>query len=410
MIARYVQKGEAIDYRPTENVPAGTIVPFAGFVGWRMDIIHPRLNYIDFTECLVAPEAVNISDNGYNRTFCYDAYREDQVSYNNCYFARAIGVDDGGQQVYASTAKPVGIGARLKGYGFIITYEHGMKLGDYFYVIGEAVPEVNIDAYVDNTALFKQYKGQPVNARLTGRTYQAKQKADGTWQAYAYSVCLPFDMNMDDKTDVEVYMLHYIKDNSDFVFVRKAPYLFAGEPYLLVVRKGSVELKADNVQLISNNTEGTKVIPWDNHESPIIGRWRGTLQKIAHDEAASQNAYILQKDGTFKRIKATDNAWVGAFVSAFYPNQLTGCNSYKIKLGEVYPGGGPEEDTTTDFPADFFVSDCDIDDATGVETITNKREPITDDAWYDLQGRKLQGKPTQKGIYIHQGEKVVIEK
>ena len=39
MIARYVQKGEAIDYRPTENVKAGTIFPFNGFVGiTRLDI------------------------------------------------------------------------------------------------------------------------------------------------------------------------------------------------------------------------------------------------------------------------------------------------------------------------------------------------------------------------------------
>ena len=30
-------------------------------------------------------------------------------------------------------------------------------------------------------------------------------------------------------------------------------------------------------------------------------------------------------------------------------------------------------------------------------------------AWYDLQGRKLQGKPSQKGIYINNGRKVVIK-
>ena len=30
-------------------------------------------------------------------------------------------------------------------------------------------------------------------------------------------------------------------------------------------------------------------------------------------------------------------------------------------------------------------------------------------AWYDLQGRKLQGNPSQKGIYINNGRKVVIK-
>jgi hypothetical protein len=31
------------------------------------------------------------------------------------------------------------------------------------------------------------------------------------------------------------------------------------------------------------------------------------------------------------------------------------------------------------------------------------------DAWYSLDGRKLDGKPTTKGLYIHEGNKVVIK-
>ena len=295
-------------------------------------------------------------------------------------------------------------------------YSEYVTVGDLWYLtngyIGGGnvgnIEDVVIDAYADNTELFQKYSRKLVNARLTGRTYQAKQNTDGTWQAYAYSVCLPFDMNLEDKEDVEVYKLQYIKDNSDFVFSRKAPMMYAGEPYLIVVRKGSVELKADVVQLVSRNTEGTEVIPWANHEDPAIGRWRGALQKIEHSDAASHNAYILQGDGTFKRIKATDNAWVGAFVSAFFPYELTGCDSYKIKLGEVYPGGGPEEEYTTDFPADFFVTDCDINDATGIDLIDNGQLTI-DNSWYTLDGRKLDGKPTQKGVYIYKGKKAVVK-
>ena len=315
------------------------------------------------------------------------------------------------------TAMPEGLGDVVAKFDYVTFYENGIYCeGRYF--TEEKCPDVAISPDDDYNALYEQYAGQVVNARLTGRTYQAKQKADGTWQAYAYSVCLPFDMNLEPKADidevveenVEVYKLQYIKDNSDFVFSRKAPYLFAGEPYLIVVRKGSIELKASEVELISKNTEGTEVINWANHEDPAIGRWRGTLQKIEHSDAAKQNAYIMQKDGTFKRIKATDNAWVGAFVSAFYPNQLTGCDSYKIKLGEVYPGGGPEEDYVTDFPDAVFDTDCDINDATGITTTDCMDSTDKADAWYTIDGRKLQGKPTQKGIYIHQGEKVVIEK
>jgi hypothetical protein len=219
----------------------------------------------------------------------------------------------------------------------------------------------------------------------------------------------------DTEENVEVYKLQYIKDNSDFVFTRKAPYMFAGEPYLIVVRKGSVELKANGVELVSKNTEGTEVINWANHEDPAIGCWRGTLQKIEHDDAANMNAYILQKDGTFKRIKATDNAWVEAFVSAFYPYELTGCDSYKIKLGEVYPGGGPEEDYVTDFLDVVFDTDCDIDVTTGIVDIEHGTLNIehSADAWYTLDGRKVNGQwsmvngQLKKGVYIHHGKKVI---
>jgi hypothetical protein len=31
------------------------------------------------------------------------------------------------------------------------------------------------------------------------------------------------------------------------------------------------------------------------------------------------------------------------------------------------------------------------------------------DVWYDLFGRKLNGKPTQPGMYIHDGKAVAIE-
>lgn len=33
---------------------------------------------------------------------------------------------------------------------------------------------------------------------------------------------------------------------------------------------------------------------------------------------------------------------------------------------------------------------------------------MKDDAWYSLSGMRLNGKPAQRGLYIHQGKKVVI--
>jgi hypothetical protein len=38
----------------------------------------------------------------------------------------------------------------------------------------------------------------------------------------------------------------------------------------------------------------------------------------------------------------------------------------------------------------------------------NDKEELINDKWYDLNGRKLQTKPTQKGVYLHNGTKVIV--
>ena len=48
------------------------------------------------------------------------------------------------------------------------------------------------------------------------------------------------------------------------------------------------------------------------------------------------------------------------------------------------------------------------DEATGVKTTNYTNYTNYDGAWYDLSGRKI-AKPTQKGVYIHNGRKVVIK-
>lgn len=49
------------------------------------------------------------------------------------------------------------------------------------------------------------------------------------------------------------------------------------------------------------------------------------------------------------------------------------------------------------------------DDVTGIKELQNDGNTETQDAaWYSLDGRKLNGKPTQKGMYINGGKKVII--
>ena len=57
-------------------------------------------------------------------------------------------------------------------------------------------------------------------------------------------------------------------------------------------------------------------------------------------------------------------------------------------------------------PAMRFFDGEEDDDPTIITEVTERTEDA--EAWYDLNGRRLSGEPTQKGIYIHNGRKEAI--
>lgn len=48
-------------------------------------------------------------------------------------------------------------------------------------------------------------------------------------------------------------------------------------------------------------------------------------------------------------------------------------------------------------------------ETTGIGALDTNTGEFTTDGWYDMNGRKLSGKPTKKGLYINNGKKVVIK-
>ncbi len=59
-------------------------------------------------------------------------------------------------------------------------------------------------------------------------------------------------------------------------------------------------------------------------------------------------------------------------------------------------------------PVKGFVLNFGDDNANGIENVQCSMFNVQSEAWYDLDGRRLSGKPTQRGIYIHNGKKVSI--
>jgi hypothetical protein len=62
-------------------------------------------------------------------------------------------------------------------------------------------------------------------------------------------------------------------------------------------------------------------------------------------------------------------------------------------------------------PAPQFISIADIADGgnvTGIDATLVNSEEVNSEKWYSVNGQKLQKKPTQKGVYLHNGRKVIV--
>ena len=75
---------------------------------------------------------------------------------------------------------------------------------------------------------------------------------------------------------------------------------------------------------------------------------------------------------------------------------------YRVAGGETVPAGKAYL-TISSTARDFYALG---DETTGI--VGNKREPITNNCYYDLQGRKVNGQ-LKKGLYIVNGKKVIIK-
>lgn len=103
--------------------------------------------------------------------------------------------------------------------------------------------------------------------------------------------------------------------------------------------------------------------------------------------------------------------------------KAAGEGGQKVKLGEVYllyndvfylsqAGTIPEGGVYLPKPVLKTRSFLSIgsDDTTAIEgSMFNVQSSMYNDGWYDLNGRRLNGKPTAKGVYINNGKKYVVK-
>ena len=195
--------------------------------------------------------------------------------------------------------------------------------------------------------------------------------------AIPYTFCVPYKLNVPEYA--RAYKLTD-RDGNSLVFTEVKGELEAMKPYLLKVvgnkrfRKMSTTLNTNIAQTIPASGGNT----YGRQDDGLGYSLRGTFDAISNKDAVELGAYVLQSDGDWHPVTtAHSEVSLLPFRAFLLPSARNAAARISMSLA---------------------------DDTTGIDTI----ETIDEDGtrrYYDLNGRELQGKPAQHGIYIHNGNK-----
>lgn len=234
------------------------------------------------------------------------------------------------------------------------------------------IPTVTLGNATDNSTTIDTYKGKIVNVKLSDRTFYK----DGSWN----TLCLPFSLTaaqVTNQLDPESLMtLQSSSFSNGTLTLTFAPAntIEAGKPYIIKWTGDSrLESPTFTGVTIANATANVNT---DNVD--FIG-----IYSPLNITAADNTKLYLSNANTLYYPNA--EMTIGAFRAYF---QLKGI-------------------TAADLPQSAIILNFDAEGTTGLNSLTpalSQGEGV-----YTLDGRKLNAMPTQKGVYIVNGKKVVIK-
>lgn len=235
---------------------------------------------------------------------------------------------------------------------------------------------------------------------LQGRTFYC----DGMWN----TLCLPFDVYDDDETDAVAFTGTILEgatvktlESTAFDEVTgaltlnfaDADYIKAGRPYIVKWTPGAGE----SASIVEN--------PYFND----VYITATPVEALTTDDdcVTFQGCYsptVIYEEGTEKH-----NLYLGDANTLYYPTAegftVNACRAYFTLKDDLIAG----EPSSQQANVRAFVLNFG-DDSTGIISVSKEsRSEGVADAWYSLDGRKLNVKPTAKGLYINNGRKIIIK-
>ena len=268
----------------------------------------------------------------------------------------------------------------LKGVGttkiYAILSEGSNYTGIYDWYYLKVLPGIDateLDEESDNSEQLEELAGSKANVTLK-RTLQP-----GNWNTFS----VPFDLSSSELsargiTVRELKTSSFVdgKLTMNFYNVKS---IKAGKPYLVKVESTVENPTFENV-LVKNaaltvETEAVNFIP-------TLGKTEVTGPE--GDEDNKKAVYFLCAGNKLKNPSSL-------------PADMKGFRGYFQLKGDVASANVRSITLTIE------------DDLTTEIVEVDGGQLTVDDAWYDLQGRKLDGEPTQSGVYIKNGKKVVVK-
>jgi hypothetical protein len=408
---------------------------FGGFVGKAEGASNDATTNVTITNCLFDPLTVSLTHAYENDTFVITG-NNSSVTIDpgeHAFYTKLLsGNNHGGTLVTASAYIPTEE-PTIK-YGMIDKYSGGLLYNGVYF----SADHKGFYDDMDNMPLIGYYLNRgTVNAKFNGR----KLYKDGAWN----TLCLPFNMTAEQLSAAKTTEGHPLygatiwemdvtgwyntsnqrSDTKDatfcyqtalshqpsnispqpsyllYLYFQDATAIDAGKPYLVKWSKPNGYDDNPNDFDISNPvfvnvTIKASLSSIESDDGSVL--FVPTFSPVALEKGNWQNLYV----GAGNMLKYPSSS------KNFTLNSFRGY--FQLMAGDE-PASNPLARSIN------FVSNIDDDnETTGI--VDNKHETITNNHslfesvekhWYTLDGRKLDGKPTKKGLYIHNGNKLVIK-
>ena len=257
---------------------------------------------------------------------------------------------------------------------------------------------INLANNADNSAALTAANGEKRMVTLSGRTLYR----DGDWN----TLCLPFDFDiagsMLDKTGVTLMELDTETAYNGHVTGSE------GSTLCLNFKSAGTEIKAGKPYLV----KWTKPSNYNSSKDIIVP----VFGAVTIDSSSPES--VTSTDGTVSFMGSYDYTeydnenrnilFLGTGSTLYFPQPSGGQNPSIGACRAFFILNGITADDLPAGNASTFVLNFGDDEATSIASMEEGRSKMPE-VWYTLDGRKLDGKPAKKGIYIHHGKKVVIK-